>query len=57
VAPTGVTHNRAFGEFLLLYEAVRQAAASDGLVLEFPQSTYRVAADLGRWGRGQLERV
>ena len=57
VAPTGVTHNRAFGEFLLLYEAVRQAAASDGLVLEFLQSTYRAAADLGRWGRGQLERV
>ena len=57
MAPTGATYNRAFGEFLLLYEAVRQAASSDGLVLEFLQSTYRAAADLGRWGRGQLERV
>ena len=57
MAPTGATYNRAFGGFLLLYEAVRQAAAPDRLLLEFLQSTYRAAADLGRRGRGQLERV
>ena len=38
-APTGATYNRAFGEFLLLYEALRQGAVPDGLLLEFLQST------------------
>jgi hypothetical protein len=57
VAPTSATYDRAFGEFLLPYEAVRQAAAPDELLLEFLQSTYQAAADLGRWDRAQLERV
>jgi hypothetical protein len=57
VAPTGATYNRAFGEFLLPYEAVRQAAAPDDFLLEYLQSTYKAAADLGRWDRTALERV
>jgi hypothetical protein len=35
VAPTGATYNRNFGEFLLLYEAVRQAAAPVRLFSNF----------------------
>jgi hypothetical protein len=56
-APAAASYNSAFGEFLLPYEAVRQAVAPDDLLLEFLQSTYQAAADLGRWDRAQLERV
>src|SRR5271166_4661629 len=57
VAPAAASYNSAFGEFLLPYEAVRQAAAPDDLLLEFLQSTYEAAADLGRWDRAALERA
>jgi hypothetical protein len=57
VAPAAASYNRTFGEFLLPYEGVRQAAAPDDLLLEFLQSTYQAAADLGRWDRATLERV
>jgi len=57
VAPAAASYNSAFGEFLLPYEAVRQAAAPDDLLLEFLQSTYEAAADLGRWDRATLERA
>jgi len=57
VAPIAASYNSAFGEFLLPYEAVRQAAAPDDLLLEFLQSTYQAAADLGRWDRAALERA
>jgi hypothetical protein len=38
--PAAASYNTAFGEFLLPYEAVRQAVAPDDLLLEFLQSTY-----------------
>jgi hypothetical protein len=57
VAPAAASYDAAFGEFLLPYEAVRQAAAPDDLLLEFLQSTYETAADLGRWARAELERA
>jgi hypothetical protein len=57
VAPAAASYNSVFSEFLLPYEAVRQAAAPDDLLLEFLQSTYAAAADLGRWDRATLERV
>jgi Family of unknown function (DUF5996) len=57
VAPAAASYDSAFGEFLLPYEAVRQAAAPDDLLLEFLQSTYEAAADLGRWDRASLERA
>jgi hypothetical protein len=57
VAPVAASYSSDFGEFLLPYEAVRQAAAPDGLLLEFLQSTYEAAADLGRWERAALERT
>jgi len=56
VAPAAASYNGTFGEFLLPYEAVRQAAAPDDLLLEFLQNTYEAAADLGRWDRAMLER-
>ncbi len=57
VAPAAASYNTAFGEFLLPYEAVRQAATPDGLLLEFLQNTYEAAADLGGWARAELERA
>ena len=56
VAPAAASYSSAFGEVLLPYDPVRQAAAPDDLVLEFLQSTYQAAAELGRWDRATLER-
>ena len=56
-SPAPASYDAGFGEFLLPYETVRQAAAPDYLLLEFLQSTYEAAADLGRWPRGDLERA
>lgn len=42
-------------EFVLPYEAVRQADDPDARVLEFLQSTYEAAANLGNWDRAALE--
>ncbi len=41
-------------EFILSYETVRQADDPDGMVLEFFQSTYEAAANLGHWDRAAL---
>ncbi|MGB8433482.1 MAG: DUF5996 family protein [Burkholderiales bacterium] len=42
-------------EFVLPYEAVRQAADPGGALTAFLESTYRAAADLGHWERSTLE--
>ena len=44
-------------EFILPYEAVRGAPSPDEALLEFVQSTYEAAADLGHWDRAALERA
>jgi hypothetical protein len=56
VKPSEAFYNTDFGEFILPYEAVRQAQSPDGLLLEFLQSTYEAAANLADWDRGSLER-
>jgi hypothetical protein len=56
VRPTGAFFSRELGEFLLPYDEVRRAASPDAVLLEFLQSTYEAAADLGRWSRSDLER-
>jgi hypothetical protein len=43
-------------EFLLPYDMVRTAGRPDELLLEFLQSTYDAAANLGGWDRDGLER-
>lgn len=43
-------------EYVLPYEAVREAADPDAMVLSFFQSTYEAAADLAGWNRPALER-
>ena len=46
-----------FKEFLLPYDTVRTAARPDELLLDFLQSTYEAAADLGNWDRAALEQT
>ncbi|MGE5697854.1 MAG: DUF5996 family protein [Candidatus Sericytochromatia bacterium] len=57
VAPGPAAFDEGLGEFTLPYTAVRQADDPDAVLLEFLQSTYEVAADLGNWGRAALERA
>ncbi len=44
------------GEFLLMYDDVRRAASPTARLLEFLQSTYDAAANLGNWDRKALDR-
>jgi Family of unknown function (DUF5996) len=45
------------GEFLLMYDDVRQSATPEKTLLEFLQSTYEAGANLGKWPRADLERT
>ena len=56
VRPAGAAYNADVGQFLLDYEAMRTAPSPDDALLEFMQSTYEAAANLGRWDRNALER-
>ena len=56
VGAGGAFYSQDLREFLLPYDAVRTAASPDETLLEFLQSTYEAAADLGRWDRALLER-
>ena len=56
VKPTGAFYSPDLREFILPYDIVRQADSPDTTLLEFLQSTYEAAANLGRWDRAALER-
>ena len=57
IQPKEAFYSSEMGEFILPYEAVRQADNPDELLLTFLQSTYDAAADLGNWDREALERT
>ncbi len=56
IAPRGAFYSEELGEFILPYDAVRQAAVPREFLLEFLESTYAAAADLGQWDRAAVER-
>ena len=56
VRPAAAFWSPEFGEFVLPYEEVRRAPDPDAVLLEFLQSTYEAAANLGGWERAALER-
>ena len=56
VAPRSAFYSAELREFILPYDAVRQSPSPDQTLLEFLQTTYEAAADLGNWDRGALER-
>jgi Family of unknown function (DUF5996) len=49
-------YDTGLGQFILPYDAVRQAADPDRLLLGFLQETYEAAAELAKWDRETLER-
>ena len=55
VRPQGARYHTVLREFVLPYDVVRTAADPDAALLDFCQSTYENAADLGRWDRAALE--
>jgi hypothetical protein len=57
VRPAAASYSPALREFLLPYDAVREADAPDDVLLEFLECTYEAAADLGKWDRKALERA
>ena len=56
IEPRAAFYSKDMKEFLLPYDAVRQAAAPAQALLQFLESTYAAAADLGHWDRAALER-
>ncbi|MCJ8275248.1 MAG: DUF5996 family protein, partial [Bdellovibrionales bacterium] len=55
VKPEGAYFDEKLGEFLLPYEVVRQSKNPEQTLLDFLETTYRAAADLGKWDRKSLE--
>jgi hypothetical protein len=54
VLPDAAFYSRELREFVLPYEAVRTADDPERALLEFLQSTYQAAAELGGWNPGGL---
>ena len=57
VRPAQALFSKELGEFILPYDAVRTASDPRATLMEFLQSTYAAAADLGKWDRKALECV
>jgi hypothetical protein len=55
VRPAQAFFSKELGEFILPYDAVRNAPEPERTLMEFLQSTYDAAADLGNWDRNALE--
>ncbi len=55
VRPDAAFFSKEAGEFILPYDAVRNAAEPDRALLEFLQSTYEAAANAAKWDRDALE--
>jgi hypothetical protein len=56
VGPQAAFYHPQMKEFLLMYDDVRTAGSPKDALMEFLQSTYNAAADLGKWDRKNLER-
>ncbi len=55
VQPAEAFFSKELGEFVLPYDAVRSAREPARALMDFLQTTYDAAADLGRWDRAALE--
>jgi hypothetical protein len=56
IKPEAAFYHPNLHEFVLMYDDVRGSASPRQTLLDFAQSTYAAAADLGRWDRAALER-
>ena len=57
IQPDTAFYDQDLGQFILPYDAVRQAPSPDDAVMHFLQGTYEAAADLAKWDRISLERT
>ena len=55
VRPQAAFFHQTMGEFILPYDAVREAKNPDHVLLDFLQTTYEAAADTAGWDRATLE--
>ena len=56
IQPPAAIYDQTMKEFLLMYDDVRQAASPRDALLQFLQTTYEAAANLGHWDQQSLER-
>ena len=56
VQPTGAFYHPELHEYLLMYDDVRRASSPKEFLMQFLQTTYDAAANLGKWDRKALER-
>lgn len=57
VQPSEAYFDAKMGEFVLPYEAVKNAPDPDAMLLQFLESTYEAAANAAKWDRAALEIV
>jgi Family of unknown function (DUF5996) len=55
VLPPEAFYHSGIGEYLLMYDAVRQANSPSATLLDFLQSTYEAGTTAGKWDRQALE--
>jgi Family of unknown function (DUF5996) len=55
VLPAGAAYSLEMGEFVLPYTAIEASGNPDADLMDFLQTTYASAADLGGWDRALLE--
>jgi hypothetical protein len=55
VQPADAYFDSKLGEFILPYDVARNSADPEAALMDFLESTYRAAADLGGWNRDALE--
>ncbi len=55
IKPAAAFYNMDLREFILPYDEVRTAKSPEDTLLDFLQTTYEAAADLGKWDRASLE--
>jgi hypothetical protein len=57
IRPASASYHATLGEFILKYDDLRAEPSPDEALLQFLQSSYDAAANLGHWDRASLERV
>ncbi|MEO8714700.1 MAG: DUF5996 family protein, partial [Acetobacteraceae bacterium] len=57
MAADGTFYDKGLGQFILPYDALREARSPDDDLMRYLQSAYEAAADLAHWDRSGLERA
>lgn len=57
VRPPRAYYHSALGEYVLMYDDVRQSDSPESELMQFLQSTYEAGAILAKWDRAALERA